>query len=236
MRNEAMPSYASGPAAAPLLGLTIGQMLEDAAARHPDREALVETASGRRWTFAQLLQDAQRLALGLTDLGVVKGDRVGIWAPNCAEWVLTQYATALIGAILVNVNPAYRTHEVHYAITQSGMRLIVSATQFRTTDYRGMLEEVGYDDVVYIGTPGWDDVMARGDQGDRGALERIGATLAFDEPINIQYTSGTTGYPKGATLSHHNILNNGFLSAKGCTSPPKTGCACRCRCTTASGW
>ncbi|HKT56262.1 MAG TPA: AMP-binding protein [Microbacterium sp.] len=215
MRKEAAVSYASGQGAIPLLGQTIGEMLDDAVSTYPDREALVESATGRRWTFAQLNEQVDLLALGLLELGIEKGDRVGIWAPNCAEWVFTQYATARIGAILVNVNPAYRTSEVEYVIRQSGMRLMVSATAFRSTDYAGMLAEIGFDDVVFIGTPQWDELLERGAASDPARLDECAATLTFDQPINIQYTSGTTGFPKGATLSHHNILNNGFFVGEG---------------------
>ncbi|WP_353114340.1 AMP-binding protein [Microbacterium sp.] len=215
MRNEAHISYSSAPSTTTLLGQTIGQMLEAAASDFPDREALVEAATGRRWTFARLDAEAEHLALGLLERGVEKGDRVGIWAPNCAEWVLTQYATAKIGAILVNVNPSYRTHEVDFVLRQSGMRLVVSAVSYRSSDYRGMLQEVGFDEVLYIGSDEWDETLRRGAAADRSRLDAIAETLAFDEPINIQYTSGTTGFPKGATLSHHNILNNGFFVGEG---------------------
>jgi fatty-acyl-CoA synthase len=146
-----------------------------------------------------------RLALGLLARGVAKGDRVGIWAPNCAEWVLVQYATAKIGAILVNVNPAYRTHELAYVVQQSGMSLLISAESFKTSDYRGMIAEIGFTDTVFLGSPGW---AALSDH-DPAGFEM--PELSADDPINIQYTSGTTGFPKGATLSHHNILNNGFF-------------------------
>jgi fatty-acyl-CoA synthase len=149
------------------------------------------------------------VALGLLGRGLEKGDRVGIWAPNCAEWVITQYATAKIGAILVNINPSYRTHELAYVAKQSGMRLVVSAVSFKTSDYRAMLTEIGFRDVVYIGSPSWDELA--GFSGDAAALAERATQLTFDDPINIQYTSGTTGFPKGATLSHHNILNNGFF-------------------------
>lgn len=215
MRNEAQISYACGNAATPLLGKTIGQMLDDSAAEFPDREALVEAATGRRWTFAQLRDDADRLALGLLARGLTRGDRVGIWSPNCAEWVLVQYATAKIGVILVNVNPSYRSFEVDYVIRQSEMRLMVSATQFRSTDYQGMLAEVGFHDAVFLGSPEWDALLQHDLDDGRESLAAVAATLAFDQPINIQYTSGTTGFPKGATLSHHNILNNGFFVGEG---------------------
>ena len=206
-----MLSYASGISDVPLLGETIGANLERTVARFADREALVEVASGRRWTYAEFDVAVDEVALGLLARGIEKGDRVGIWAPNCAEWVITQYATAKIGAILVNVNPAYRTHELDYVVKQSGMRLMVSAVWFKTSDYRGMLTEIGFPDVVYIGEPDWAALIADGTSLDRSAIDDRAATLTFDDAINIQYTSGTTGFPKGATLSHHNILNNGFF-------------------------
>ncbi|WP_250038100.1 AMP-binding protein [Paractinoplanes maris] len=199
-----MLSYASGVSELPLLGETIGANLERTVARFGDREALVDVAAGSRWTYAELDADVNRLARGLLARGIGKGDRVGIWAPNCAEWVITQYATAKIGAILVNVNPAYRTHELRYVIEQSGLRLLISAVSFKTSDYRAMISSVGFRDVVFIGTPGFSELFLDGDGPDM-------SELAFDDPINIQYTSGTTGFPKGATLSHHNILNNGYF-------------------------
>ncbi|GAA3909012.1 AMP-binding protein [Actinoplanes auranticolor] len=203
-----MLSYASGTSDVPLLGETIGANLERTVATHGDREALVDVAAGRRWTYAEFNVAVNEIARGLLARGTDKGDRVGIWAPNCAEWVITQYATAKIGAILVNVNPAYRTHELAYVVRQSGVRLLISAVRFKTSDYRGMIAEIGFTDTIFIGTPDWNDLIAAG----RGlSLEERAASLAFDDPINIQYTSGTTGFPKGATLSHHNILNNGFF-------------------------
>src|SRR3569833_2156520 len=205
------PSYASGTSDRPLLGETIGENLARTVARFGDREALVDVATGRRWTYAPFDADVNRLARGLRERGVEKGDRVGIWAPNCAEWVITQYATAKIGAVLVNVNPAYRTHELDFVVKQSGMSLLISALAFKTSDYRGMVEAIGYDRAVFIGTPDFDELFLDGD--DSGISARA-ATLAFDDPINIQYTSGTTGFPKGATLSHHNILNNGYFVAE----------------------
>ncbi|MCO8270803.1 AMP-binding protein [Actinoplanes sp. TRM 88003] len=198
-----MLSYASGVSDLPLLGETIGANLERTVARFGDREALVDVAAGRRWTYAELDADVDRLARGLLARGVERGDRVGIWAPNCAEWVITQYATAKIGAILVNVNPAYRTHELRYVVEQSGLRLLISAISFKTSDYRAMVTEIGFEDVVYIGTSEFTDLFREGPV--------PVADLAFDDAINIQYTSGTTGFPKGATLSHHNILNNGYF-------------------------
>ncbi len=209
-------SYASGTSYVPLLGRTIGQDLRRTIARFGDREALVDCPSGRRWTYAELGQQVDELARGLLARGVDKGERIGIWAPNCAEWVILQYATAQIGAILVNINPAYRTHELAFVLRQAGVRLLVAATDFKTSDYRSMVAEVAGDcpalrPAVFIGTESWDDLVgsAAGATGEQ--LERRMATLSSDDPINIQYTSGTTGFPKGATLSHHNILNNGYF-------------------------
>jgi fatty-acyl-CoA synthase len=212
----ALPSYASGTSDVALLGETIGQNLERTVAAYGDREAMVEVASGRRWTYEQFNREVDVAGRGLMAKGIGKGDRVGIWAPNCAEWTITQYATAKIGAILVNVNPAYRTHELSYALNQSGVRLLVSATSFKTSDYRAMVDEVRPEcaalaEVVYIGTPDWDALVNGATAVSRDDLVARGNELAFDDPINIQYTSGTTGFPKGATLSHHNILNNGFF-------------------------
>jgi fatty-acyl-CoA synthase len=204
-----MLSYSSAIAQTPLLGETIGENLERTVAAFGDREALVDVPTGRRWTYNRLNEDVDRLALALLARGIEKGDRVGIWAPNRAEWVLVQYATAKVGAILVNVNPAYRGHELEYVVKQSGMRLLISAQAHKSSDYRAMVEEAGFADVVYLDDPSWDTLLAHTAGAD--ALRARMATLAFDDPINIQYTSGTTGFPKGATLSHHNILNNGFF-------------------------
>ncbi|MFF4699563.1 AMP-binding protein [Streptomyces chattanoogensis] len=209
-------SYASGTAERPLLGHTIGEDLVRAIARFGDCEALVEVATGRRWTYRELGRAVDEVALGLLAKGVGKGDRVGIWSPNCAEWVLVQYATAKIGAILVNVNPAYRVHELAYVLRQAGIGVLVSAIQHRTSDYRRMAEQVRADcpalrDVVYIGDPtSWGGLLAGGAGVPHTRLADCAQHLTADDPVNIQYTSGTTGFPKGATLSHHNILNNGF--------------------------
>ena len=155
------PSYAAGATDVPLLDETIGANFERTVAAYGDREALVEYASGRRWTWSELNADVDAFAIGLIRKGIRKGDRVGIWSPNCAEWTIVQYATAKIGAILVNINPAYRTHELAYALNQSGTTLLVSATEFKTSDYRGMVEEVreqtSVEQVIYIGTPDWTD-------------------------------------------------------------------------------
>jgi fatty-acyl-CoA synthase len=212
-------SYASGPSAAPLLGRTIGDDLAATVARFGDREAMVDVPTGRRWSYLDLEAEVDRVALGLLDLGVEQGDRVGIWAPNCSEWVLVQYATAKIGAVLVNINPAYRTHELQFVLRQSGTKLLVAAPAFKTSDYAAMIDEVRDEcpDLVgsiLFGSPSWDDLLERGDQGARGDLTARAAALGFDDAINIQYTSGTTGFPKGATLSHHNILNNGYFTGE----------------------
>jgi fatty-acyl-CoA synthase len=209
-------SYAKGEIEPALIEETIGANFERTVAAHGDNEALVEFATGRRWTYAELDRDVDALARGLIGAGIAKGDRVGIWAPNCAEWTITQYATAKVGAILVNVNPSYRTHEFSYAVNQSGLRLLVSAESFRTSDYRAMVEETAGDTtdlerVVYIGTDDWAALIAEGDALPDSVVPDRMATLEPSDPINIQYTSGTTGYPKGATLSHRNILNNGFF-------------------------
>ncbi|MFD1931967.1 AMP-binding protein [Nonomuraea mangrovi] len=202
-----MQSYSSAVADTPLLGETIGQNLERTVSRFGGREALVDVPTGRRWTYTELNEQVDGLARSLLARGIAKGDRVGIWAPNCAEWVFTQYATAKIGAILVNVNPAYRGHELEYVVRQSGMRLLISAVSHKTSDYRKMIEEIGFDEVVYLGEDSWDALLA-----ERAPAERLAEVeLSPDDPINIQYTSGTTGFPKGATLSHHNILNNGYF-------------------------
>jgi fatty-acyl-CoA synthase len=217
------PSYSHGASAVPLLGETIGANLRRVAASYPGDEAVVDIPTGRRWSYAQLDADTDTLARGLIAAGLAAGDRVGIWAPNCAEWVLLQYATAKAGIVLVNINPAYRSHELAYALRQSGVRLLVSAESFKTSDYRAMVTEVrdGLDrleKVVYLGSPDWQALATAavpvGDGPDHLAARE--AALSFDDPINIQYTSGTTGFPKGATLSHHNILNNGFFIGEGC--------------------
>ena len=214
-------SYASGTSTVPLLGDTIGENFRRMVDAYPDREALVDRGTDRRYTYRQLADEVEACALGLLELGIQTGDRVGIWAPNCAEWVFVQYATAGIGAILVNINPAYRSHELRYVLGQAGIRLLVAAPAFKTGDYRATVAEVRADcpqlrDVQFLGDPDWEDLMARGRAADRDPLVAFRDTLSADDPINIQYTSGTTGFPKGATLSHHNILNNGFFVGELC--------------------
>ena len=207
-------SYASGTSDVPLIGRTIGDYLAATVARFPDREALVDVPAGRRLTYRELDQAVDAVAAGLLAMGIAKGDRVGIWSPNCTEWVLVQYATARVGAVLVNINPAYRSHELQYVLHQAGIRLLIAAPAFKTSDYAAMIDEVRGDcpaleDVVLLGSASWEALAAA--TVDVAALAARQATLGFDDPINIQYTSGTTGFPKGATLSHHNILNNGFF-------------------------
>ncbi|TNC28143.1 AMP-binding protein [Amycolatopsis alkalitolerans] len=213
----AVPSYSSGTSDVPMLGDTIGDNFDRTVQAFGARDALVDR--GRRWTYAELAAEVDALALGLLELGIGKGDRVGIWSPNCAEWTLTQYATAKIGAILVNINPAYRSHELEFVLNQAGIRMLVSAKEFKSSDYAAMIDEVRprcqrLQHVVLIGDELWNSLLENGKQADPAALAEI--RLSADDPINIQYTSGTTGFPKGATLSHHNILNNGFFVGELC--------------------
>ncbi|WP_111496299.1 AMP-binding protein [Marinobacter bohaiensis] len=232
-------SYVSGVSETPLLGMTIGERFDETASRYPDNDALVVHHQDRRYTYRQLQQAVDECARALMTLGVEKGDRVGIWSPNNAEWCITQLATAQIGAILVNINPSYRRHEVEYALRHSGTAVLILQGQFKTSDYVGMVGELvpslldrrqdrlaserlpKLRQVVCLDanrtTPGmwhWDEVIALAHQTDDADYRARQASLQFDDPINIQYTSGTTGAPKGATLSHHNILNNGLFVAR----------------------
>ncbi|MFI1019754.1 linear/branched/unsaturated fatty acid:CoA ligase LbuL [Streptomyces olivaceus] len=209
------PSYAHGTSTTPLLGDTVGANLARAVAAHPDREALVDVPSGRRWTYAEFGAAVDELARALLARGVTRGDRVGIWAVNCPEWVLVQYATARIGVIMVNVNPSYRAHELEYVLRQSGITLLVASLAHKSSDYRAIVEEVrgrcpALRETVYIGDPSWDALTAGAAAVPQERVDALAAELSCDDPVNIQYTSGTTGFPKGATLSHHNILNNGY--------------------------
>ena len=214
-------SHTKGETDTPLIEQTIGDNFDATVARFGDREALVDVAQGKRWTYRELQADVDRLARALMAAGVTKGDRVGIWAPNCSEWVLVQYATAKMGAILVNVNPSYRAHELKYVLNQSGISLVFAVSEFKTSNYRGMIEEVRGDcpdlrDAIYFGTPEWEHLLAGADQVSADELAQAQAGLDNHDPINIQYTSGTTAFPKGATLSHRNILNNGFFVGERC--------------------
>src|SRR3954453_4439331 len=213
------PAYDRGASDPPLLNETIGDSLDRTTAAHGDRDALVEFATGRRYTYARLTTEVDALAHGLLRSGIAKGDRVGIGAPNYAEWMQLQYATAKIGAVLVCINPAYRTHELQYVLVQAGVRMLVAARSFKTSDYAAMIAEVAPDcprleQVVLIGSAGWDALYDRA--GDPTALAARQAALDPHDAINIQYTSGTTGNPKGATLSHHNILNNAHVIGAVC--------------------
>jgi fatty-acyl-CoA synthase len=207
------PAYAQGPCDVPLRGETIGRMWDDVVAANGTRPALVARHQGIRWTYAELHDQVERCAGALLGARVRKGDRVGIWSPNNAEWVIVQFATARIGAVLVNINPSYRAHELEYALRQSGCSLLILAPGFKDADYRELLAGVDAPELgrsVVLGDE-WDELLSTADPVDADELRARAAELDFDEPINIQYTSGTTGFPKGATLSHHNILNNGFF-------------------------
>jgi len=228
-------SYAHGTSDRPLIGETVGAMFDRIAAQHGNRPALVVRHQNIRWSYAEFARRAEALAAGLLALGLEPGDRVGIWAPNCAEWVLTQIATAKAGLILVNVNPAYRRAELEYALNKVAMKALILAPALKTSDYIAILAELAPELrtskpgelyakalpylrlVIRLGaerTPGmmnFDEISARGGDAEKKRLAELAGTLQFDDPINIQFTSGTTGFPKGATLTHHNIVNNGFF-------------------------
>ncbi len=214
------PSSDLGPTAVPLLEETIPQNLARTVAAHGGRDALVSVEQGLRYTYAEFVFEVDRVARGLMAIGVAAGDRVGIWSPNFAEWVLVQYATARIGAILVTINPAYRSSELEYVLNQSGTSVLVAVESFLAGDYRSMIDEV-WDRVpaeraVYIHTADWDGLLEAAETVSVEQLEKRAAQLQPDDAINIQYTSGTTGFPKGATLSHRNILNNGLFIGEAC--------------------
>ncbi|NKY44744.1 AMP-binding protein [Nocardia cerradoensis] len=214
-------SYTHGVWDVPLLGETIGANLDRTVAVHGDRDALVDRVTGVRWTYREFAAEVDAVALGLLASGIGKGDRVGIWSPNRAEWTLVQFATAKIGAILVNINPAYRSEEVRYVITQAGIRMLISARAHKSSNYAEIIGRVRpecpeLERVVLFDSAEWEALVAAGRAADPARLAEAGARLAADDPINIQYTSGTTGFPKGATLSHHNILNNGYFVGELC--------------------
>ncbi len=232
-------SYACGNSQKPLLGITIGEMLNRIAAAHPDSEALVSVHQGIRWTYAEFLERVDTLARALMALDVERGDRVAIWALNYAEWVLVQFATAKIGAIMVNINPAYRTYEFEYAMKQSEVQTLLIQGRFKTSDYVGMFYEscpeafeakpgrinsdrfpflktvVFLGDIPYNGMYTWDDLLSKAELVRPEELREREESLSFDDAVNIQYTSGTTGFPKGVVLTHHNILNNGYIIGEG---------------------
>ncbi len=209
-------SYAAGPEGIALLDETIGANFEHTAGAHPDVDALVEVSTGRSWTYAELNREIDLVARALIASGIGKGDRVGIWAPNCAEWTVVQYATAKAGAILVTINPAYRTHELAYVLRHAGVRMLLSVTEFKSSHYRGMVAEVHHEvpdltEVVFLDSSDWESLRQRGETVTTDQLRARMDTLTPSDPINIQYTSGTTGSPKGAVLSHRNVLNNGYF-------------------------
>ncbi|HMG56376.1 MAG TPA: AMP-binding protein, partial [Kofleriaceae bacterium] len=211
-------SYSHGTSSVPLLGDTIGEQLRRTVEAFPDREALVVRSQGYRATYRALWDAADQVARGLLAMDIQRGDRVGVWSPNRFEWVVLQYATARIGAILVNINPAYKATELGYVLNQAGVSVLAMSRGFRTNDYVAMLAEVraGCPTVraTVVFEDDWDQLIAAGAAVAAERLAEREATLAFDDPINIQYTSGTTGFPKGATLSHHNVLNNGYFIAR----------------------
>ena len=224
----ALSSYAHGASPVPLLGETIGDNLDRVARRFPGNDAVVSVHQNRRLTYAEFAAETDRLAKAFVASSVEHGERVGIWSPNSLEWVLAQYATAKVGAILVNVNPAYRLSELEYALRQSGVSTLITLDRYKTSEYLAMVRDVraalpalrevviAGDTAPQSGETSWNDYVARAESCDDSALAERKARCQFDEAINIQYTSGTTGFPKGATLSHHNILNNGFFIGEGC--------------------
>lgn len=236
----AMMSYASGLSDVPLIGETIGEMLERIAREYPDNEALVSIDQGIRWKYSEFLEKVDELALALMSLDVKKGDRVAIWAMNYAEWVLVQFATAKCGAIMVNINPAYRSFELEYVLKQAEVHTLILQGRFKDSDYVGMFYEacpeatemqagkgispekfpflknvVFMGDISYNGMYTWDEFIAKGHSMSIEELKEREEMLSFDDPVNIQYTSGTTGYPKGAVLTHHSVLNNGYTIGSG---------------------
>lgn len=228
-------SYVCGTSTKPLIGETIGDFFDQTVANFPDNEAFIARHQSIRWTYRELQEQVTQCARGLMALGLQRGDRVGMWSPNYAEWVVAQFATAKVGIILVNINPSYRVHELKYALNQSGCKGLITAVSFKTSDYLGMLNHLAPElqncalgqlqaeqlphlrTIIHLGEGhnagmyNWPQLMNAGDSVSKAELAAIQSSLQFDDPINIQYTSGTTGYPKGATLSHHNILNNGYL-------------------------
>ncbi|CRM28096.1 MULTISPECIES: AMP-binding protein [Pseudomonas] len=217
--DQPHPSYSSGSQDKPLLAMTIGQAFDHTVAQYPDGEALVVRHQQRRYTWRQLAETVELHARAFLALGMRAGDRLGIWAPNCAEWCISQVASAKLGVILVNINPAYRSSELDYVLKQSGCQWLVCAGSFKTSDYHAMLQElkpdlrglISLDPNPPSGFLPWSQLTALGAGVPPEQVHRRQASLHVDQPVNIQYTSGTTGFPKGATLSHHNLLNNGYM-------------------------
>ena len=220
-------SYVHGASVTPMIGETIGANFDRIVASYPERDAVVVRHQDVRWTYAEFGARVDRVARALVAIGLRPGDRLGIWAPNCAEWLLVQYASAKAGVILVNVNPAYRTSELEFVLKQSGCRVLISARAFKSSDYVAMVKEVAprcpaLERTVFLDSGDWEELLAAGDGVAAGDGElSLPTGLQFDDPINIQYTSGTTGFPKGATLTHHNILNNGFFIGETCRYTPE---------------
>ena len=214
-------SYTAGPTDAPLIEETIDSNFRATVAAHPDREALVVRHQGVRWSYTELDAEIDHLARALLASGLAAGDRVALWSPNRYEWVLAQYATARIGVIMVCINPAYRTHELEFALNQSGSVMLLAAPEFKTSNYRQMWADVAEQcpdirEAIFFDDPTWDALLERAEKVTRDEVKERSESLVNTDPINIQYTSGTTGLPKGATLTHRNILNNGYFVGEGC--------------------
>jgi len=214
-------SYTAGPTDAPLIEETIDANFRATVTAHPDREALVVRHQGVRWSYTELDAEIDRLARALSASGLAVGDRVALWAPNRYEWVLAQYATARIGVIMVCINPAYRTHELEFALNQSGSVMLLAAPEFKTSNYRQMWADVAEQcpeirEAIFFDDPTWDALLERAERATSDEVKERSESLVNTDPINIQYTSGTTGLPKGATLTHRNILNNGYFVGEGC--------------------
>jgi len=214
-------SYTAGPTDAPLIEETIDANFRATVTAHPDREALVVRHQGVRWSYTELDAEIDRLARALLASGLAVGDRVALWAPNRYEWVLAQYATARIGVIMVCINPAYRTHELEFALNQSGSVMLLAAPEFKTSNYRQMWADVAEQcpeirEAIFFDDPTWDALLERAERATSDEVKERSESLVNTDPINIQYTSGTTGLPKGATLTHRNILNNGYFVGEGC--------------------